>query len=130
MPKQVAHVSGPALPLCHHSPHPAWPTVTPAQLAGTFDCIWTRMPLANVKMPTLGGLENRAAPPGPMLRGAGQAALERESHRDGGPGHCRAAWDTQWGRSAVCAVKSIEVWHSMRLLGSKRVVDLPTADHS
>ena len=88
------------------------------------------MPPANVKMPALGGLENRAAPPGPMLRGAGQAALERESHRDGGPGHCRAAWDTQCGRSAVCAVKSIEVWHSMRLLGSKRVVDLPTADHS
>ena len=52
------------------------------------------MPLANVKMPTLGGLENRAAPPGPMLRGAGQAALERESHRDGGPGRCGAAWDT------------------------------------
>jgi len=49
------------------------------------------MPLANGKMATLGGLENRAAPPGPMLRRAGQAALERESRRDGGPGHCGLA---------------------------------------
>jgi hypothetical protein len=62
----------------------------------------------------------RAGPPGPMLQGAGEAACESDPSPTAG---------TQG--SAACAVykPEVRVWHSRRIQGSKRALDLPTAQH-
>ena len=62
----------------------------------------------------------RAGPPEPMLQGAGEAACESDPSPTAG---------TQG--SAACAVykPEVRVWHSRRIQGSKRALDLPTAQH-
>ena len=65
----------------------------------------------------------RAAAPGPMLQGAGaRGRLHWQASPTAG---------TQAQGSAACAVykPEVRVWHSRRIQGSKRALDLPTAQH-